>query len=126
MSDSTKKGLLLGAGALALLALLALFAGVLGPRPMMYGPGGMMGGGFWSSPWMLIPILLPFGLLALLAWAVASIASGRSGDGEAGRDQAEEILRQRFARGEIDADEYEQAIRTLRGDAPVSNDRAPR
>lgn len=126
MSDATKKGLLLGAGVLALLALLALFTGVFGLRPMMYGPGGMMGDGFASFPWMLIPFLLAFGLLALLAWAVVLIGSGRSKDGGGDRNSAEETLRPRFARGEIDAEGYERVLRTLRSDATMSRDRAPR
>jgi len=34
---------------------------------------------------------------------------------EAPRDSAEEILRERFARGDISAEEYERAVEILRG-----------
>ncbi len=79
--------------------------------------GGMMGG--WSTfgwLWMLIPLLFWGGLLALLVWAIARVFPNRNSERqEPGRESAEEILRSRFARGEIDAEEYENSLDTLRG-----------
>jgi putative membrane protein len=72
-------------------------------------------GGFWG-PWLIFPILFWGGIVFLIAWAVARIfPKGRADDRpEAPRDSAEEILRQRFARGEINAEEYERSLEVLR------------
>ena len=66
---------------------------------------------------MLIPFLFWGGLLILIAWVVRRIFPRRSEDDrlEAPRDSAEEILRERFARGDISAEEYERALEILRG-----------
>jgi putative membrane protein len=88
----------------------------------MMGPfdgGGMMGNwGVFGWLWMLIPLLFWGGLLALIAWAVMRIfPGGRSSSGphEGSARSAEDTLRERFARGEIDAEEYEERLRILRG-----------
>ena len=88
----------------------------------MMGPfdgGGMMGNwGAFGLLWMLIPLLFWGGLLALIAWAVMRIfPGGRSSSvprQESARS-AEDTLRERFARGQIDAEEYEERLRILRG-----------
>lgn len=107
-------------GLLAVLVLLSLFTGgsTFGAGQMMQGfgdgPGGMMGGGFGYS-WMLLPILLWVGLLALIVWAVVRIfPSNRSGDHH--YDPAEKILRERLARSEIDREEYERGLAALCGE----------
>lgn len=77
---------------------------------------GMMGGGGWL--WMLVPLLFWGGLLAFAAWALMRIFPNRGGDRGSGphEESAEEILRRRFARGEIDAEEYERYIEVLKGE----------
>ena len=81
--------------------------------------GGMMG--TFSLLWMLIPLLFWGGLLALIAWAVVRIfpifPGGRGGGmpREGSVRSAEDILKERFAQGEIDAEEYEERLRVLRG-----------
>jgi putative membrane protein len=73
---------------------------------------GMIG---WSPFWMIgmfFNLLVFVGLVALIAWGVSRILSVRQGGG----DSAEEILRQRFARGEIGAEEYERSYEALRKD----------
>lgn len=78
---------------------------------------GMMGGGGWL--WMLLPLVFWGGLLAFAAWALIKIFPGRNGgSGSSGirEENAEEILRKRFARGEIDAEEYEGSIEILKGE----------
>jgi putative membrane protein len=108
-------------GAVLVLVLLAVFIGapMMGPGHMMgqWGRGGMMDGGWGMLGilWMLVPLLLWGGLLAVIVWAVMRIAANRQGNAgtRAGQDSAEDILRQRFARGEIDAEEYEQLHRIL-------------
>ena len=82
--------------------------------------GGMMGGwGTFSWLGMLIQFLFWGGILALIAWAITRIFPGQRGGEQPGArgDSAEELLRQRFARGEIDAEEYEERRRILSGGA---------
>ena len=75
---------------------------------------GMMNGGGWL--WMLLPLLFWGGLIAFAVWALIRIFPNRDGDGASGNreDSAEEILRKRFARGEIDAEEYERSLEVLK------------
>ena len=76
----------------------------------------MMGGSGFGWLWMLVPLLFWGGLLALVAWVVVKIFPSRRGDGasEGSTGRAEEILRERLACGEIDADEYENSLEVLR------------
>jgi uncharacterized membrane protein len=91
--------------------------GMFAPLLIQDGPpwAGHDGGAFWG-PWMLIPFLFWGGLLILIAWVVMRVFPRRSEDDrlEAPRDSAEEILRERFARGDISAEEYERALEILR------------
>lgn len=88
----------------------------------------MMSGGLAA---MFLGIVLWVGFFTLLAWAIYTIVTnfgvwkgGRRnedphepGAGERARaDSAEELLRERFARGEIDAEEYERSLAVLKGD----------
>ena len=57
-----------------------------------------------------IAILVLAGLLAVAVWGVTRILPSRRGE-RAG--SAEEILRERFARGEISAEEYAKAYQVL-------------
>ncbi len=76
---------------------------------------GHDGGGFWGV-WILFPLLFWGGIVFLIAWTVTRIfPKGRGDDRSEGpRDSAEEILRERFARGEINAEEYERSLEILR------------
>ena len=79
-----------------------------------HGPG-MMGHGGWGG-WFMGPVMMLV-FLVLLAGAVALILRliggdrARREDGAADRSLA--ILRERFARGEIDAEEFEARRRAL-------------
>ena len=91
---------------------------------MMYMPGTMDGpmggwGGFWW-PFMLVPLLLWGVLLSLLVWFAVRLFSRGRGDARPGatRDSAEEILRERFARGEISAEEFVQSHEVLNENPP--------
>ena len=55
-------------------------------------------------------ILILAGLLAMAAWGATRISTSRRGE-RAG--SAEEILRERFARGDISAEEYVKAYQVL-------------
>jgi putative membrane protein len=97
--------------------LVSYTAGVekIGPKgDEMMEMDGMIGWGPFGMIGMFFNLLVFVGLLVLIAWGVPRILSGRQGGERA--DSAEEILRQRFARGEINAEEYERSYETLRKD----------
>lgn len=96
---------------------------------MMGGPGGvmdgMMGGpGAFGLGGSLLGTLLLIALLAAAVWVAYKLLSGWDADAarpEGGAEPAEGLLRERFARGEIDAGEYERSLRILKGNpAPGS------
>jgi putative membrane protein len=75
----------------------------------------MMGGGGIGSILLLV-------LLVVVIWAIIKLVpdwqerlglNDRREDSR-GEDSAEETVRQRFARGEIDAEEYERSLEVLR------------
>lgn len=68
--------------------------------------GQMMGGAMWGLPWL--GLLVGLGLVLVLATVAVAVMFGRRGS-----DPAKEILRQRFARGEINADEFAAAMKAL-------------
>jgi putative membrane protein len=123
-------------GALVVLVVLTVFAGsgLFGSGSMM-GQGGMMGA--WSALGMgsmmlgvvLVPLLLLGALIAVIVLALTQLGSGRhdgserhaAGGAGVHEQSAEETLRQRFARGEIDAEEYEERHRILREESPPAH-----
>jgi len=83
----------------------------------MMGYGTGLGLGFGGMFWMVGFVLVIVGLVVLVAWAVSRSAS--RADGAAApiaRDDALDILRARFARGEISEAEYTQAASVLRSE----------
>jgi putative membrane protein len=75
----------------------------------------MMGGG-------LILTLLVLGLVVFALIKVFPDWQDRVGLNSSRRDDsAEETLRQRFARGEIDQEEYEERHRILREESPAAH-----
>jgi putative membrane protein len=67
------------------------------------------GGGWWW--WLLMPIgMIIFwgGVIALIIWAIRQFTEGRGGG-----DNAIEIARGRYARGEISREEFDQIRRDL-------------
>jgi putative membrane protein len=76
----------------------------------------MMGGGVGTILTLLV--------LGLVIWAIIKVFpdwQDRVGLNRRREDSAEEILRQRFARGEIDAEEYEQRLRVLREESTAAH-----
>lgn len=61
---------------------------------------------------MLVGGLLLLALVALLVWAATS-AGGRSGSAPSALDKPIEILKRRYAAGEISSAEFEQARRAI-------------
>jgi putative membrane protein len=82
-------------------------------------PGGGHGRGMWSW-WMGGWSWFWFALLVLVIVLLVVWITRRSGptDGGGGGDDALRILEERFARGEIDREEFEERRRTLRGGPP--------
>lgn len=59
---------------------------------------------------MGISMIIPLVIIGLMVWLVARAVSHRSGPGES----AEELLRRRFASGEIDEEEFAKRLEVLR------------
>jgi putative membrane protein len=62
-------------------------------------------GGWWMALWMLA---FWAGVVLLVVWGVRTLSRGGRSDGGADRENALQILKDRFARGEIDRDEFEE------------------
>lgn len=91
---------------------------------MMHGNGwDHMGSWGWIG--MLMMLAFWFGAIWLIVWAITGSRRARTTDGEqrtGSSDQSMTILRERFARGEITADEFEQTRRTLEQKQPHRGD----
>lgn len=77
------------------------------------GYGDMMGGAYlWA---VLVPILVTAAVAGIVAVVVLSARARRTGPPPAvqPREEAREILRRRYAAGEIDEDEYLQRLSGL-------------
>ncbi len=76
-------------------------------------------GFFGVAGWIgaLLMILFMVTLVILVIWAITSLLSPsrHTPSHTPHEDSAIRILRERYARGEIDTDQYEQARRTLEG-----------
>ncbi len=76
----------------------------------------------WHSPadwgvmgvWTIIWLVLVVAVIALTIWLIGRFIVSRDGTPPRSGDDAEEILRRRFAAGEIDAEEYERRLQILR------------
>lgn len=75
-------------------------------------PGGMFGSGFGAFGMLVMLVfwvLIIAGLVLLVKWLVEQTRGGSASAGES----ALEILKKRYARGEIDEDEFEARRRNL-------------
>ena len=72
------------------------------------GAGWAMGLG--GSLWMILVLVAGVAIVVALVWAAVSAADSRRGSTN---DDAAQILKARFARGDITQAEYEQARRLL-------------
>lgn len=80
------------------------------PGPITY-TGGMHGGWGFFGGWMF---LWPLLLLGLILYAVYQLSGGSTG-GTKGSDDALAELRRRYARGELDEEEFDRRKRKLQG-----------
>jgi putative membrane protein len=78
----------------------------------------MMWGDGWNMSWMwLFGLLLLVGITLLIVLAVRAFGGGiRSGGGSeaASPSRARQILDERFAKGELTAEQYREQVRVLR------------
>lgn len=78
-------------------------------------PDGMMT--WWMSGWgWFWAILLIAAIIALVVWAIARAGRGKPSPPDRTEADALRILEERFARGEIDQDEFESRRAALRND----------
>ena len=68
--------------------------------------------GFWMGFVWIWPVLLVAGIAALV-WGLSRANAGGETRGSSGHERAGEILRERFARGEITEQEYRERMRVL-------------
>lgn len=69
----------------------------------------------WGWGMMILIIIFWIIVLALLVWLIYRLFGGIRGAGRRSEEgRAEEILRKRFARGEIDRETYERMLEDLR------------
>jgi putative membrane protein len=79
---------------------------------MMWGDGwGGVGWAWFGLMHVLWWVLVIAGIVAVIRWLVDGGRRGRPAD----ENRALDILKERFARGEIDKDEYEERRRILKG-----------
>ena len=70
--------------------------------------------GFWMGFVWIWPVLLVAGIAALV-WGLSRASAGGETRASSGHERAVEILRERFARGEITEQEYRERMRVLDG-----------
>jgi putative membrane protein len=85
-----------------------------------YGPGWMMNGwggyGYGYGLFhMVLPVAVIVALIFLMVWAVRSLAGAGAHGAQMRRSAGLDVLEERYARGEINRDEYLQKKRDLAG-----------
>jgi putative membrane protein len=65
----------------------------------------------WMGFWMVFGWIIGLAVLILLVWIVARAAGGQPGRAE---ETPEQILKRRYARGEMDREDYERRLSDLR------------
>lgn len=68
--------------------------------------------GLWMGFVWIWPVLLVAGVAAFV-WGLSRASTRREPGGPSGHERAGEILRERFARGEITEQEYRERMRVL-------------
>jgi putative membrane protein len=105
-------------GLVVILVLVLIFAltgaGMMGPGMMGWQGWGNQGtSAWWGIGMMLFWVVLLAGLAGLVVWLVRSGSPATAGPTGTG-SRPEEILRERYARGEITREQYDQMRRDLR------------
>ena len=120
MDKNVKIGLIIGGVAVAIFVVLPLIVGLISGWQYggwgMMGPGmmgpGMMGGFGWM--WLMPVFWILF--LGLIIWAVVALVRGQSesrSSDSSKADSALEVLKKRYARGDINKKEYDEKKKDL-------------
>jgi putative membrane protein len=78
----------------------------------MHWDGHMWGGGFWLLTGVLF-LLLVVALVGFVVWLVVRASSGTQAPPGAGGSRARALLDERYARGEISTEEYQERRQAL-------------
>ena len=108
MDKNLKTALVIGGVVVAVIITLSVVFGLLG-RDSGYGMMGGFGGGWLMAVGMVV-------FWGLVIWGIVALVRGASTSGpgsSAPPDSALEILRKRYARGEINKQEYEEKKKDL-------------
>ncbi len=115
MDKNVKMALVIGGIIVAALIILSLVFGLISGGQSggwgMMGPG-MIGGFSWM--WFMPIFFIIF--WGLVIWGIVALVrglSGSRGSDSSKADSALEVLKKRYARGEIDKEEYEEKKRDL-------------
>ncbi len=117
MNKNVKTALIIGGIIVVALIVLPTVFGLI--SGWQYGGWGMMGPGMMGGfGWMWLMPILSIVFLGLIIWAVVALVRGLSGSrgpdsGSTSPDSALEVLKKRYARGEIDKQEYEEKKKDL-------------
>ncbi len=115
MDKNVKTALIIGGIIIAIVIVVPLvFGGVSGWQD---GGWGMMGSGMWGGWMFLMPIFFIL-FWGLVIWGIVALVRGLSGQRSSdsappAADSALEMLKKRYARGEIDKKEYEEKKKDL-------------
>ncbi len=115
MDKNIKTALIIGGIVIAVLIILPLIFGLIAGG---HGGGwGMMGPGMMSgfSWWWFMPIFMIL-FWGLVIWAVVALIrglSGSRGSDSSKADSALDVLKKRYARGEINKEEYDEKKKDL-------------
>ena len=115
MNKNVKTALIIGGIIVGVLIILPLVFGLVSG---WHGGGwGMMGPGMMSgfSWWWFMPIF-PILFFGLIIWAVVALIRGVSQPGSSDSSKADsalDVLKKRYARGEIDKKEFEEKKKDL-------------
>ncbi len=110
MNSSLKTALIIGGILIVLVIVGSLFSGGWGWRS----GGGMMGGFGWG---LFMPVFMIL-FWGLIIWGVVALVrgagwQGNTNPGSSQADSALEVLKKRYARGEINKAEYEEKKKDL-------------
>ena len=115
MSKNLKTALIIGGIVITVLIILSLVFGLI--SGWQYGGWGMMGPGMMGSfGWMWLMPFFWILFLGLIIWAVVALVRGLSesrGSDSSKADSPLEILKRRYAKGEINKEEYEEKKKDL-------------
>ena len=113
MDRGLKTALIIGGIVLAVVVIVSIVPGLIGGwRGYGYGWGYGMMGGYGNV--FLMPVIWIV-VVGLIVWAVVAAVQrpGESGGSTHSSDSALEVLKRRYAGGEINKDEFEQRRRDL-------------